>query len=104
MFLKHRAARLGHGSPSMVGGNRGLWALRVPFEHLGARIYPDMFSLATAHLAFTEQGRLKDDMLQKRFESTLTCFMDLVEAAKHYPAMKKQWVEFLGEKPDPVTD
>ena len=28
-------------SPSMVGGNRGLWALRVPFEHLGARIYPD---------------------------------------------------------------
>ena len=30
-------------SPSMVGGNRGLWALRVPFEHLGARIYPDMF-------------------------------------------------------------
>ena len=33
-------------SPSMAGGNRGLWALRVPFEHLGARIYPDMFSLA----------------------------------------------------------
>ena len=29
-------------SPSMVGGNRGLWALRIPFEHLGARIYPDM--------------------------------------------------------------
>jgi chromate reductase len=25
-------------SPSMVGGNRGPWALRVPFEHLGARI------------------------------------------------------------------
>ena len=36
-------------SPSMVGGNRGLWALRIPFEHLGARIYPDMFSLAQAH-------------------------------------------------------
>ena len=24
-------------SPSMVGGNRGAWALRVPFEHLGSR-------------------------------------------------------------------
>jgi NAD(P)H-dependent FMN reductase len=24
-------------SPSMVGGNRGLWALRIPFEHLGQR-------------------------------------------------------------------
>jgi NAD(P)H-dependent FMN reductase len=39
-------------SPSLAGGNRGLWALRVPFEHLGARIYPDMFSLAMAHKAF----------------------------------------------------
>src|SRR5439155_17973192 len=29
-------------SPSMVGGNRGLWGLRVPFEHLGARVYPDI--------------------------------------------------------------
>ena len=26
------------------------------------------------------------------------------EAAKHYPCMKKSWVEFLGEKPDPVTE
>lgn len=91
-------------SPSMVGGNRGLWALRVPFEHLGARIYPDMFSLAQAHEAFAGNGTLKDQMLAKRFDSTITCFMDLVEAAKHYPQMKKQWVEFLGEKPDPMVD
>ena len=42
-------------SPSMVGGNRGLWALRVPLEHLGARVYPDMFSLAQAHQAFDER-------------------------------------------------
>jgi hypothetical protein len=27
-----------------------------------------------------------------------------VEAAKHYPAIRKQWVEFLGERPDPATD
>ncbi len=30
--------------------------------------------------------------------------MSLVEAAKHYPCMKKAWIEFLGEKPDPLTD
>src|SRR5688572_8944514 len=24
------------GSPSMIGGNRGLWAPRMPLEHLGA--------------------------------------------------------------------
>ncbi len=85
-------------SPSMVGGNRGLWALRIPLEHLGARIYPDMFSLAQAHAAFDDDGRIADEMLRKRFEMTITCFLDLVEAAKHYPTLKKQWVEFLGER------
>ncbi len=91
-------------SPSMVGGNRGLWALRVPLEHLGARIYPDMFSLAQAHEAFADNGRIANDILQQRFVTTIACFLDLVEAAKHYPALKKEWVEFLGERPDPTID
>jgi len=91
-------------SPSMVGGNRGLWALRIPFEHLGTRIYPDMFSLAQAHEALGSDGRITNDVLQKRFEDTIRCFLDLVEAAKHYPGLQKQWVEFLGERPDKATD
>jgi chromate reductase, NAD(P)H dehydrogenase (quinone) len=91
-------------SPSMVGGNRGLWALRVPLEHLGARVYPDMFSLAQAHEAFDASGRIGNATLQSRFETTIECFLDLVEAAKHYPALKKRWVEFLGETPDESID
>ncbi len=91
-------------SPSMVGGNRGLWALRVPFEHLGARIYPDMFSLAQAHQAFDGDGQIANPQLQERFESNIVGFMDLVEASKHYPCVKTRWVEYLGEHPDPVTD
>src|SRR5262245_10163136 len=91
-------------SPSMVGGNRGLWALRIPLEHLGARVYPDMFSLAQAHQAFQSDGHLGNRTLQERFKETIRCFMDLVEAAKHYPSLKKQWVEFLGEHPDYATD
>jgi chromate reductase len=91
-------------SPSMVGGNRGLWALRVPFEHLGARLYPDMFSLAQAHRAFTSEGRIADDQLQQRFDANIANFMDLVEAAKHYPCVKRARVEYLGEHPDPVID
>jgi hypothetical protein len=39
-----------------------------------------------------------------RFEETIHCFLDLVEAAKHYPGLKKQWIEFLGEQPNPATD
>jgi NAD(P)H-dependent FMN reductase len=91
-------------SPSMVGGNRGLWSLRIPLEHLGARVYPDMFSLAQAHEAFGSTGRLGNDLLQKRFDETVGCFLDLVEAAMRYPGLKKQWVEFLGEKPNAATD
>ena len=91
-------------SPSMAGGNRGLWSLRIPLEHLGTRVYPDMFSLAMAHQAFTPDNKISNEVLAKRFETTLDAFMNLVEAAKHYPCMKKAWVEFLGERPDPVTD
>jgi len=91
-------------SPSMVGGNRGLWALRIPLEHLGARVYPDMFSLAQAHQAFGADERIADAALQTRFEATIECFLDLVEAAKHYRSLKKQWVEFLGERPDATID
>ena len=91
-------------SPSMVGGNRGVWALRVPFEHLGARIYPDMFSLAQAHNAFDGSGRIADPQLQDRFTTNIVNFMDSVEAFKHYPCVKKAWFEYLGEHPEPAID
>ena len=91
-------------SPSMAGGNRGLWSLRIPLEHLGARVYPDMFSLAQAHQAFDAAGQIANDLLRKRFGTMLQCFIDLVEAAKHYPSIKKEWVEFLGEHPDAATN
>lgn len=102
--FKGRHALLMSASPSMVGGNRGLWSLRIPLEHLGARVYPDMFSLAQAHEAYTADGKLKDEKLQHFFESTVDCFIESVEAAKHYPAMKSQWIEFLGERPTPATE
>lgn len=91
-------------SPSMAGGNKSLWSLRMPLEHLGSRVFPDMFSLAMAHQAFNEGGTLANEALAKRFEDTLLAFTNLVEAAKHYPCMKKAWVEFLGEQPNPVID
>ena len=70
-------------SPSMVGGNRGLWALRVPFD---------------------TSGRIANNQLQERFDSNVANFMDLVEASKHYPCVKRAWVEYLGEQPDPLLD
>lgn len=91
-------------SPSMVGGNRGLWALRIPLEHLGARVFPDMFSLAQAQKAFDDEGNIADPQLRRRFDLTISAFMDLVEAARHYPCVKKAWFEFLGEHPEAETE
>jgi NAD(P)H-dependent FMN reductase len=99
-----RYGMLMSASPSMVGGNRGLWSLRIPLEHLGARIYPDMFSLAQAHQAFSGDGQIATPELQKRFDDTISCWLQSVEAATHYPMMKTQWVEFLGERPNDATD
>ena len=90
-------------SPSMAGGNRGLWALRMPFEHLGARLYPDMFSLAQAHKALAGDD-IADAALRARFDKNLQAFLSLAEAVKHYPCIKRAWVEFLGEPPVPGAD
>ena len=63
-----------------------------------------MFSLAQAHQSFGDDGRLTNETLQKRFDDTVHCFLDLVEAAKHFPRVKKQWIEFLGEQPSVAID
>jgi NAD(P)H-dependent FMN reductase len=102
--FNEKHAMLMSASPSMAGGNRALWALRVPLEHLGTNVYPNMFSLAIAHKAFTPEGEILDETLANRFETNLVAFMSLVEAAKNYPCIKKAWVEFLGERTDAVTD
>jgi chromate reductase, NAD(P)H dehydrogenase (quinone) len=102
--FNERHGLLMSASPSMVGGNRGLWALRIPLEHLGARLYPDMFSLAQAHLAFGADGQLADEELRNRFAANISNFMALVEASERYPCVKQAWVEYLGERPEPSLD
>jgi hypothetical protein len=52
---------------------------------LGARVFPDMFSLAQADQAFDQAGHIANSQLAERFEKNIMAFMDLVEAAKHYP-------------------
>jgi NAD(P)H-dependent FMN reductase len=101
--FKGKHGLLMSASASMAGGNRGLWALRVPLEHLGATLHPDMFSLAQAHQAFDDAGRIGDPALQEWFEGNVAAYLDQVEAVVHYPCAKTAWVEFLGEHDDPAT-
>ncbi|NNG17759.1 MAG: NAD(P)H-dependent oxidoreductase [Gemmatimonadales bacterium] len=67
-------------SPSMVGGNRALWALRVPLESLGVVVYPAMFSLAQANKAFTENGSLQDPKLTERLGRTVKAYIHMAHA------------------------
>lgn len=90
-------------SPSLAGGNRRLWSLRVPLEHLGARIFPDVFSLAMAHKT-VEADDSADQALRAHFEKNVEAFLSLAEAAKHYPCIKRAWVGFLGEPPGAGAD
>ena len=68
-------------SPSLVGGNRGLWHTRVPLEACGSFVYPDMFSLADAYNAFAvgETLELADRDLQQRLENTIKAFLNFCE-------------------------
>jgi NAD(P)H-dependent FMN reductase len=75
MPLRGKRALILSASPSLVGGNRGAWALRVPLEGLGVHVYPDMFSLAQAHEALDENG-VKDPVLAKLLEKMVARFLD----------------------------
>lgn len=102
--FKDKQTLLVSASPSTIGGNRGLWALRIPLEHLGARVYPDMFSLAMAHSAFGEDGELTDAGLRERLADTVDSFLALAEADTRYLCLQRRWYEFLGdESTAPVT-
>ncbi|WP_405702913.1 NAD(P)H-dependent oxidoreductase [Streptomyces sp. NBC_01383] len=96
--FKTKHAMLVSASLSLIGGNRGLWTLRIPLEHLGTRVYPDMFSLANSYQAFAEDGTLTDPGLQQRLTETVTAFLSLVEADVRHVCLERRWYEFLGDR------
>ncbi len=42
--------------------------------------------------------------LEERFDANIVNFMDSVGAHKHHPCIKRAWVEYLGEHPEPAID
>ncbi|MFI5314567.1 MAG: NADPH-dependent FMN reductase [Myxococcota bacterium] len=80
MPLRGKGALLLSASPSLVGGNRGLWALRVPLEVLGVHVFPDMFSLASAHQGFKPDGELVDEALAKFLRRVVDGFVRVTRA------------------------
>ena len=75
MPLRGKRALLLSASPSLVGGNRGLWALRVPLEVLGVHVFPDMYSLAQAHEKLDASG-VNDPALAKFLDGLVRRFVE----------------------------
>jgi chromate reductase, NAD(P)H dehydrogenase (quinone) len=67
-------------SPSAMGGIRGLWQTRIPFEGCGALVFPDMFPLPHADQAFDPEGRLRDAALAERLQREVVGFVRLASA------------------------
>ena len=82
MPWKNQRLFLMSASPALVGGNRGLWATRVPLESCGALIYPDMFSLASAHEAFDDQNQLKNSQSNQMLNDMLAGYLDMLARLK----------------------
>jgi chromate reductase len=82
MPWKNRPILLMSASLSLVGGNRGLWATRVPLECCGALVHPNMFSLSAADKAFDDHGQLLDKNLEKRLKQNIADFLPYAKALK----------------------
>jgi chromate reductase len=67
-------------STGAVGGVRGLWALRVPLEGLGAHVHPTMFPLAYADTALTAGDDLADEGAREHLDRLIGDFLGLTAA------------------------
>lgn len=63
-------------SPGALGAVRGLWHSRVPLEALGAFVYPEMFGLPQAAVAFDTEDQLKDATTSERLKKIVTKFLN----------------------------
>jgi chromate reductase len=69
-------------SPGALGAVRGLWHTRVPFEAVGAFVYPEMFGLSKAHQAFDAGGSLVDPKTSQRLSELLAAYVKFASAAR----------------------
>jgi chromate reductase len=79
MPWKNKPLLLMAASPGALGGTRGLWHGRVPFEVAGCFFYPDMFALPKADEAFDEAGDLKDKKTDERIDDILQSYLNFAK-------------------------
>jgi NAD(P)H-dependent FMN reductase len=88
--LRGKHAVLLAASNGQFGGIRGLWQLRIPLEGLGMIVCPDMFALAWAAKAFTEEGELADPATAERLSKLLEGYLDMAARLSVTPATEER--------------
>lgn len=69
-------------SPGALGGVRGLWHTRVPFEVLGAHVMPGMVGVGQANTKLSGENTLNDPAAQKQLDPALENFMNFAQKLK----------------------
>ncbi len=80
--LKGKPVLMTGASPGLLGAIRGLWHSRVPFEALGAFVFPEMFGLGLARDAFDADGQLKDKQRQEQLAQLCEKFLSFAARAQ----------------------
>jgi chromate reductase len=62
-------------SPGALGAVRSLWHTRVPFEAIGTLVFPEMFGLPKANIAFNEAGEFVDLKNQERLDKLINLYV-----------------------------
>lgn len=63
-------------SPGALGAVRSLWHTRVPFEAMGAFVYPEMLGISKAKDAFDDKGAFADPKNRSRLEKLLNFYLE----------------------------
>ena len=64
--FKGKTASLLSASPGALGGLRGLVHLRATLGNIGVIVLPDQVAVSTAHAAFDEAGKIKEERPAKQ--------------------------------------
>lgn len=70
-------ALLMSAAPGFVGGNRGLWQTRIPFEMLSVHVYPRMMAVSKAKDTLSAEG-LTAPVLDQQLEALVAEFTSFV--------------------------
>ena len=77
--LTHKHVLLCAASQGGLGGVRGLWHTRVPFEVLGCHVYPEMLGFPKAHEALDNDLQIIDEKTRSNFERVMKEFIQFAK-------------------------